>query len=99
MPVIFLSVLSVYLIFPVIRSPGSSLAFWISIAPFFSPVTMLVRIVTDTPPFWQIALSLGVGCATVVGLTWVAARIYRTGMLMYGKSASIPEVLRWVRRA
>ncbi|HEX2062592.1 MAG TPA: ABC transporter permease [Thermoanaerobaculia bacterium] len=99
MPVIFLSVFSVYLIFPVIRSPSSPLAFWISIAPFFSPVTMLVRIVTDTPPFWQIALSLAVGVATTVGLTWVAARIYRTGMLMYGKSATIPEVLRWIRRA
>ncbi|HEY9282100.1 MAG TPA: ABC transporter permease, partial [Pyrinomonadaceae bacterium] len=99
MPLIFVSAMSVYLMFPVIRSPGSSLAFWLSIAPFISPVTMLVRIVTDTPPFWQIALSLAVGCATVVGLTWLAGRIYRTGMLMYGKSASIPEVLRWIRRA
>ncbi len=99
MPVIFMSVISVYLIFPVIRSPNSSFAFWISIAPFFSPVTMLVRIVTETPPFWQIALSLAVGVATTLGLTWVAARVYRTGMLMYGKSATIPEMLRWVRRA
>ena len=99
MPVIFMSVLSVYLIFPVIRSPNSSLAFWISISPFFSPVTMLVRIVTETPPFWQIALSLAIGVLTIIALTWLAARIYRTGMLMYGKSASIPEVLRWVRRA
>ena len=99
MPLIFASAMSVYLMFPVIRSPGSSLAFWLSIAPFVSPITMLVRIVTDTPPFWQIALSLGVGVATVVGLTWLAGRIYRTGMLMYGKSASIPEVLRWIRRA
>ena len=99
MPVIFMSVISVYLIFPVIRSPNSSFAFWISVAPFFSPVTMLVRIATETPPFWQIALSLAVGVATTVGLTWVAARVYRTGMLMYGKSASIPEMLRWVRRS
>lgn len=99
MPVIFMSVISVYLIFPVIRSPNSSFAFWISIAPFFSPVTMLVRIVTETPPFWQIALALANGVAATLGLTWVAARVYRTGMLMYGKSATIPEMLRWVRRA
>jgi ABC-2 type transport system permease protein len=99
MPVIFLSVVSIYLAFPVIRSPNSSLAFWVSVAPFFSPVTMLVRIVTETPPLWQIALSLAVGVATIVFLTWVAARIYRVGMLMYGKAASIPEVLRWVRQA
>jgi ABC-2 type transport system permease protein len=99
MPLIMLSVLSVYLIFPVIRSPNSALAFWISITPFFSPITMLVRIVTETPPFWQIALSLAIGVATIVGLTWLAARIYRVGMLMYGKSATIPEVLRWIRQA
>ncbi|HKP71428.1 MAG TPA: ABC transporter permease [Pyrinomonadaceae bacterium] len=99
MPIIFLSVISVYLAFPVIRSPNSSFAFWISIAPFFSPITMMVRIATETPPFWQIALALLVGIATVVLFVWLAARIYRVGMLMYGKSASIPEVMRWLRRA
>jgi ABC-2 type transport system permease protein len=99
MPIIFLSVVSIYLAFPVIRSPNSPLAFWVSISPFFSPVTMLVRIVTETPPLWQIALSLAVGVGTTVALTWVAARIYRVGMLMYGKSASLPEVWRWVRQS
>jgi ABC-2 type transport system permease protein len=51
--------------------------------------------VTETPPFWQIALSLAVGFATVVGLVWISGRIYRTGMLMYGKRATIPEIIRW----
>ena len=60
---------------------------------------MLVRIVTETPPVWQIALSLAIGFATVVLLTWLAARIYRIGMLMYGKRASIPEVWHWLRQA
>ncbi|HEY0100722.1 MAG TPA: ABC transporter permease [Pyrinomonadaceae bacterium] len=99
LPVIFLSILSIYMAFPVIRNPNSSFAFWVSIAPFFSPITMLVRIVTETPPFWQIALSLAVGLATVVLFVWLAARIYRVGMLMYGKSASIPEVVRWLRQS
>jgi ABC-2 type transport system permease protein len=99
MPVIFLSVISIYLAFPVIRNPNSSFSFWVSIAPFFSPITMLVRIVTEEPPFWQIALSLGVGVASIVVSVWVAARIYRVGMLMYGKSASIPEVVRWLRQS
>jgi ABC-2 type transport system permease protein len=99
MPIIFLSVVSIYLAFPIIRSPNSPLAFWVSIAPFFSPVSMLVRVVTETPPLWQIALSLSVGVASIILLTWIAARIYRIGMLMYGKSANIPEVLRWLRRA
>ncbi len=45
--------------FPVIRAPNSSFAFWVSMVPFFAPITMMVRIVSQTPPFWQIALSLG----------------------------------------
>jgi ABC-2 type transport system permease protein len=67
--------------------------------PFFSPIVMLVRIVSQTPPVWQILLSLGIGGVTVVLLLWLAARVYRVGMLMYGKKASIPEVMRWVRQA
>jgi ABC-2 type transport system permease protein len=99
MPILFLLITGFYLAFPVIRSPGSPLAFWVSMVPFFSPITMIVRIVTQTPPLWQILLSLGIGFATVVLLMWLAARIYRIGMLMYGKRATIPEVLRWVRQA
>ncbi len=88
-----------YLVFPVLRSPDSGVAFWASIIPLTSPVVMLVRIVTQTPPFWQIALSLVIGFAAVVLLMWVAARIYRIGMLMYGKRATIPEIMRWMRQA
>ncbi len=98
-PVIMLLMSGIYIAFPVIRSPNSSFSFWVSMIPFFSPITMLVRIATEPPPFWQIALSLAIGVATVVALVWVAARIYRTGMLMYGKRASLPEVIRWARRA
>jgi ABC-2 type transport system permease protein len=98
-PIALLLVTSFCLTFPIARSPNSSLAFWASMFPFFAPVTMLVRIVTETPPFWQILLSLAIGFATVVGLIWIAARIYRVGMLMTGKRATIPEVWRWVRQA
>ena len=99
LPVVLLLVAGLYLSFNIIRSPNSSLAFWASMFPFFAPITMLVRIVTETPPFWQILLSLGIGFATIVGLVWLASRIYRVGMLMYGKKATIPEVWRWVRQA
>jgi ABC-2 type transport system permease protein len=99
MPVLFMLIIGFYFSFPIIRSPASPLAFWVSMIPFFSPITMLVRIVSQTPPFWQIALSLFIGFATVVLLTWLAARIYRIGMLMYGKRATIPEVLRWIKQA
>src|SRR5215813_3692916 len=99
MPIIFLLMAGLYLAFPVMRSPNSSFATWLSLVPFFSPIVMVVRVVTQTPPFWQIALSLLIGLVTVIGLLWVAARVYRVGMLMYGKKATIPEMLRWVRQS
>jgi ABC-2 type transport system permease protein len=97
MPVVLLPLIGFYLFLPVSRSPDSSFAFWVSMFPFFSPMTMLVRIVTQTPPLWQIVLSLLLGFGTVALLTWVAARIYSVGMLMSGKKSTIPEVMRWVR--
>jgi ABC-2 type transport system permease protein len=99
MPIILILVVSFYLFLPVSRSPDSALSFWVSMFPFSAPVTMLVRIVTQTPPFWQIALSLLIGFGSVLVIMWIASRIYRVGMLMYGKRASIPEALRWARQA
>ena len=98
MPIILLLVVGFYLFLPVSRSPDSSFAFWVSMIPFFAPITMMVRITTQTPPFWEIALSLIIGFGTVLLLTWIASRIYRIGMLMYGKRASVGQVLRWVRQ-
>jgi ABC-2 type transport system permease protein len=99
MPIVLVLVVGFYLFLPVSRSPDSSFAFWVSMLPFFAPITMMVRIATQTPPFWEIALSLIIGAVTVVFLVWMAARIYRIGMLMYGKKARISEVVRWVRQA
>jgi ABC-2 type transport system permease protein len=99
MPIILLLVVSFYFFLPVSRAPDSRLSFWLSMIPFFAPVSMLVRIVTQTPPFWQIALSLLIGFVTATLLTWLASRIYRIGMLMYGKRPTIPEVIRWVRQS
>lgn len=99
MPIVLLLVVGFYFFLPVSRSPDSSFSFWISLVPFFAPITMLVRIVTQTPPFWQIALSLIIGFLTAGLLTWLASRVYRVGMLMHGKRASIPELVRWVRQS
>lgn len=98
MPIILLLVVGFYLAFPVIRSPNSSFAVWVSLVPFFAPITMLIRIVAAEPPLWQIALSLGLGFLTVALMLWLAGRVYRVGMLMYGKRATIPEMLKWVRQ-
>jgi ABC-2 type transport system permease protein len=99
MPIVLVLVVGFYLFLPVSRSPDSSFSFWVSMLPFFAPITMMVRIATQTPPLWEIALSLIIGVATVVFLVWVASRIYRMGMLMYGKKATISEVVRWVRQS
>ena len=99
MPVVMLLVFGFYLAFPVIRSPSSPLAFWVSMVPFFAPITMVIRIVSQTPPVWEIILSLFIGFVTVLALLWLTARIYRVGMLMYGKRATIPEVMRWLRHS
>jgi len=98
MPITFMFVIAFVLTTPVISNPNSSFSVLMSLIPFFSPIIMLLRIMTETPPFWQIALSLLIGFASIVGLMWIAARVYRTGMLMYGKRATIPEVMRWVRQ-
>ena len=97
MPIILLLAVGFYLFLPVSRNPDSNFAFWVSLVPFFAPITMLMRIITQTPPFWQIALSLFIGFSTIVLFTWLASKIYRIGMLMYGKRASIPEIVRWLR--
>ncbi|HET6978836.1 MAG TPA: ABC transporter permease [Pyrinomonadaceae bacterium] len=99
MPIILILVISFYLFWPVSRSPDSPFAFWVSIFPLSAPIAMMVRIVTQTPPFWQIALSLGIGFGSVLVVMWIASRIYRVGMLMYGKRASIPEAIRWARQS
>lgn len=98
-PPIMLLLIGFYFSFAVIRDPNSSLSFWVSIAPFFAPITMPVRILAETPPLWQILLSVAVNAVAIAGLVWVASRVYRVGMLMYGKRASIPEVWKWIRQA
>jgi ABC-2 type transport system permease protein len=58
---------------------------------------MMGRIFSETPPFWQIALTMAIMIATFFGVLWVAARIYRTGILMYGKRFSPKEIIKWIR--
>lgn len=98
-PPIMLLLVGFYFSFAVIRDPNSTLSFWVSIAPFFSPITMPVRILAETPPAWQILLSISINALAIAGLVWLASRVYRVGMLMYGKRATIPEVWKWIRHA
>ncbi len=83
----------------VLESPDSTLSVVLSLLPFLAPLLMFLRIVVLTPPFWQIALSLALMALAIAGLVWVAARIYRVGILMYGKKPTLPELLKWVRHS
>ncbi len=98
-PPIMILLAGFYFSFAVIRDPNSALSFWVSIAPFLAPITMPVRILAETPPFWQIALSFFLNAAAIAALVWLASRVYRIGMLMYGKRATIPEVWKWIWQA
>jgi ABC-2 type transport system permease protein len=92
-------VLSVFMLTPVFRTPDSPVVTWLSMIPFFSPIVMYARIVIQTPPLWQIAVSLLLLAATVAALMILCARIYRVGVLIYGKRPNLPEILRWLKYA
>ncbi|HQU84601.1 MAG TPA: ABC transporter permease [Pyrinomonadaceae bacterium] len=97
-PPIMVLLIGFYFSFAVIRDPNSSLSFWVSIAPFFAPITMPVRIMSTMPQWWEIVLSISINAVAIAGLVWLASRVYRVGMLMYGKRATIPEVWKWIRQ-
>ena len=96
LPVTLPLILSFILIQPIIDNPDGSLAFWMSIIPFTSPIIMMVRL-----PFgvdsWQIIISMTILISTFIMTTWLASKIYRTGILMYGKKASFRELLKWLK--
>jgi ABC-2 type transport system permease protein len=95
---ISLVIIACMILLPVIqRAPNSPLAVALTLFPFSSPILMVYRITVQTPPFWQIALSLAICVATTVGVIQVSAKIYRVGILMYGKRPSLVELLRWLR--
>jgi ABC-2 type transport system permease protein len=97
-PPVMIMLIGFYFSFAVVRDPNSTTSFWASVAPFFAPITMPVRILAAMPPFWHIALSIVLNVLAIAGLIWLTARVYRVGMLMYGKRASIPEVMKWIRQ-
>ena len=92
-------VLSVFMLAPVVRNPDAPVMVWVSMIPFFAPVVMYARIVVQTPPLWQIALSVFLLIVTVAGLLVLCARIYRIGILIYGKRPNLPEILKWLKYA
>jgi len=81
----------------VMRAPDSTLSVVLSLIPFMTPILMFLRMSVLMPPVWQIALSVVLTSLTIALVIWIAARIYRVGILMYGKPPNFPEMVRWVR--
>ncbi len=79
-----------------VQNPGSAAVMWCSFIPFTSPIVMMVRVAMGNAPLWQLILSMVILVATFLFTTWLAGRIYRTGILMYGKKVSWKELGRWL---
>lgn len=94
LPVTIPVILSFYIAIAVVQNPNSSLAHWSSFVPFFSPVVVPARLAFH-PPFWEVALSLFILFITCIGVIWLAGRIYRVGILMYGKKVTLKELSKW----
>jgi ABC-2 type transport system permease protein len=99
LPVTMLLVFSIIFMQPILLQPESSLSRVMTMLPFSAPVLMPLRMATTQVPAWELAVSLGGMLVACVGAIWLAARIYRVGLLMYGKRPSFVEVLKWVRQA
>jgi len=95
LPITLPIILSILVLMSAIKSPEGPIAFWFSMIPFTSPVVMMARIPFGVPA-WQLALSMFLLVATFIGMVWVAGRIYRTGILMYGKKPSWKEIGKWL---
>ena len=98
-PVTWLLVLSFISMFAMLGDPGSAFAVTLSLVPFSSPVAMPVRWAAGNLPAYEIGLSLVLLLAAILVVSWIAARIYRVGMLMTGKRPDVKELVRWVRAA
>lgn len=95
-PITFPLILSIMLLFPIARNPEGPVAFWGSVIPFTSPVAMLARVPYGVP-VWELLLSMALLVLATLGAIWAAAKIYKTGLLMYGKKVNLKELIKWLR--
>ncbi len=96
LPITVPLILGILVMLSAINNPEGSLAYWFSIIPFTSPIVMMVRIPFGVP-FADIAISMVLLVATFIAMTWLAAKIYRVGILMYGKKTNYKELWKWLK--
>jgi ABC-2 type transport system permease protein len=96
LPVTIPIILGLLVAMGTMQNPESSIAFWFSIIPLTSPIVMIARIPFGVPA-WQLILSMALMLVTFIAFVWMAAKVYRTGILMYGKKTSWKELWKWLR--
>jgi ABC-2 type transport system permease protein len=96
MPITILILFAFYAGFYSAQNPDGPLAFWTSLIPFTSPIVMMTRLPYDVP-WWQLALSIALLALTVILIIQLVAKIYRVGILMYGKKPTYREIVKWLR--
>jgi len=90
-------ILAFFFMFAVNNSPNSLLAVILSLIPFFAPILMFSRILAEAAPLWQILISFVIMILSIWGSLWVCGRIFRVGILMYGKKPNLPEIVKWIK--
>lgn len=98
MPIMFLIIIAWIINVEVMQNPGSTISVISSLIPFFAPITMVTRIAISPVPAWQLILSVLLMAGTIGATLWFSARIYRVGILQYGKKAGFKDLLKWFRQ-
>jgi ABC-2 type transport system permease protein len=99
MPIGLVIAVPIIMMMYVITNPSSQTSVIMSLVPFFTPIIMLARIAVETPPVWQIIASIILMVLAILGMIWIVGRIYRVGVLMYGKRPTLPEIIKWIKYA
>lgn len=99
MPIMMFMMMPWFLMMPIVLNPDAPFAVGFSLSPVFGPITMFVRALVTDPPMWHILVSIAVSLVTITAFFWVTAKIFRIGILSYGKRPTIPELMRWIRVA
>ena len=98
-PIMIVTMIPWILIMPIMQNPDSRLAVGLSLVPFFAPFAMFMRVLVGEPPLWQIVVAVALAAAMIVGLFWATAKIFRVGILSYGKRPTLAELWRWLKVA
>jgi ABC-2 type transport system permease protein len=98
-PIQMVMMLPLYVMLPIITNPDSTFSVALSLMPVYGPMTMFVRTLVSEPPVWHVLLSIAISIVTILGFFYVTAKIFRVGILSYGKRPTIPELWRWLKVA